>query len=130
MNVSELIARLSAGPAIHPDREENLEDSPWIAHPAFAGVQLKHLVRGLDTGGRLSCHLVRVEPGKSLLSHVHDGQWELHEVLSGEGHGALGGNQVPYRPGCQAVIPQGTPHAVTAGDQGLVLLAKFFPALV
>jgi len=27
------------------------------------------------------------------------------------------------------VVPQGAPHAVIAGDEGMLLLAKFAPAL-
>jgi hypothetical protein len=44
---------------------------PWQPHPAFPGVHMKHLVLGADTGGALSCHLVRVaagEPGLLLLA--------------------------------------------------------------
>lgn len=103
---------------------------PWQDHPAFAGVRLRHLVTAADTEGQLSCHIVRLDPGASLAGHVHDGQWELHEVVCGSGTAALAGRQTDYAPGVTAVIPRGTPHAVTAGDQGLCLLAKFFPALL
>lgn len=108
----------------------NLAASAWMPHPKFAGVWLKHLVRGADTDGGLSCHLVRLEPGACLESHVHEGQWELHEVVSGSGTAGLDGREATYAPGCLAVIPRGAPHAVQAGDAGLVLFAKFFPAAV
>jgi len=103
-------------------------DAPWAPHPKFAGVWLKHLVRGADTGGGLSCHMVRLEPGACLESHVHDAEWELHEVVAGSGTAGLGGREAAYAPGCLAVIPRGEPHAVRAGGEGLVLFAKFFPA--
>ncbi len=102
----------------------------WNAHPAFDGVALKHLLRGADTGGAISCHLVRIGPGKALSPHVHDGQWELHEVVSGSGTVAIDGAAVAYRPGVSAVIPRGLAHEVTAGEEGLVLFAKFFPPLL
>jgi quercetin dioxygenase-like cupin family protein len=103
---------------------------PWNAHPAFPGVSLKLLVAGADTGGAVSCHLVRVEPGMELKSHVHEGQWELHEVVAGSGRAGMGEAAAEYRPGVVAVIPRGVAHNVRAGDEGLWLFAKFFPALV
>lgn len=102
----------------------------WNDHPSFAGVAMKHLLRGEDTGGAVSCHLVRVAPGKALLPHIHEGQWELHEVVAGSGTAMIDGADMDYAPGVAAVIPKGLRHGVRAGEQGLVLFAKFFPALV
>lgn len=113
-----------------PGGETDAAALPWNAHPAFPGVRLKHLVTGASTDGALSCHIVRLEPGCRLETHVHDGQWELHEVVSGSGSAGLPGGEAAYRPGVVAVIPKGAPHAVTAGPDGLCLFAKFFPALV
>ena len=122
---------LAAGRAVHtPTDVRDAGALPWQDHPAFAGVRLRHLVTAADTQGQLSCHIVRLSPGASLAGHVHDGQWELHEVVSGAGTARLAGREADYAPGVTAVIPRGTPHAVTAGDQGLCLLAKFFPALL
>ena len=102
----------------------------WQAHPVFEGVELKHLVTGADTGGALSCHMVRVRPGCELREHVHEGQGELHEVVSGTGRAEVAGTALDYAPGVVAIIERGTRHSVLAGDEGLVLLAKFFPALL
>ena len=122
---------LAAGRAVHtPTEVRDAEALPWQDHPAFAGVRLRHLVTAADTQGQLSCHIVRLDPGASLAGHVHDGQWELHEVVSGSGTAELGEATAAYVPGVSAVIPRGTAHAVTAGEDGLCLLAKFFPALV
>ncbi len=104
-------------------------DKEWNAHPSCAGVRLKHLVAGEHTGQALSCHLVCLEPGASLSLHTHDPQWELHEVLEGAGEMLLDGKEIPYAPGAMSVIPRGCPHELRAGDNGLVLLAKFFPPL-
>lgn len=107
-----------------------LDACAWNKHPNFEGVELKHLVRGEATKGALSCHLVRVAPGKCLQSHTHDPQWELHEVVAGDGCAKVGERNVEYTPGTMAVIKSGAVHEVTAGDKGLVLFAKFFPALL
>jgi quercetin dioxygenase-like cupin family protein len=113
-----------------PTGEIPVEDLPWHPHPAFAGVSLKHLVTGADTGGALSCHLVRVDPGMVLPHHTHDPQWELHEVADGSGTAVIDGREAAYEPGVTAVIPRGMDHEVRAGETGLRLLAKFFPALL
>jgi len=130
MQPQELAASLANGLITTCQHEQSAAQLEWNAHPRFAGVALKHLVRGADTAGQLSCHLVRVEPGCSLALHTHEEQWELHEVVAGEGAGQLAGRVVRYLPGCVTVIPRGSQHEVTAGPQGLVLLAKFFPALL
>lgn len=105
------------------------EAIPWSPHPVFAGVWLKHLVCGAETGGRASCHLVRVEPGCSLASHVHEQQLELHEVVVGSGQALVQGKAMAYAPGVVAVIPQGVRHEVLASADGLWLRATFAPAL-
>ncbi|WP_432737130.1 cupin domain-containing protein [Maridesulfovibrio sp. FT414] len=112
------------------DGSINCSDLEWNPHPAFAGVYLKHLVSGKNTGGNLSCHMVRIDPGCTLESHTHNPQWELHEVIKGSGQVVLDGEESAYHPGRSAVIPCGKQHSVVAGDNGLVLLAKFFPALI
>jgi quercetin dioxygenase-like cupin family protein len=105
-------------------------DLPWHPHPAFAGVALKHLVTGDGTGGAFSAHLVRLEPGAEIGEHVHETNWELHEVAGGSGECLLEARSIPYEPGRIAVMPQGAAHRVRAGRDGLCLLAKFVPALL
>lgn len=122
---------LTRGRSIHTlDASRDAAGLAWKDHPAFAGVRLRHLVTAADTDGALSCHIVRLDPGASLASHVHDGQWELHEVVSGTGAAGLGDRSLDYVPGVSVVIPRGVAHGVTAGEAGLCLLAKFFPALL
>ncbi|WP_419779328.1 cupin domain-containing protein [Maridesulfovibrio sp.] len=108
----------------------NSADQPWNPHPAFEGVQLKHIVTGKNTDGQLSCHIVRIDPGCTLKSHVHENQWELHEIIEGSGEATLDSITTPYHPGKSAIIPKGEQHSVHAGEEGLTLLAKFFPALL
>lgn len=104
---------------------EALGGRPWEAHPDFAGVFLKTLVRPAATDGLFSCHLVRIEPGKRIGLHTHPGQTELHEVLAGSGVCRMEGNEMPYAPGCMAILPANAPHEVQAGEEGLFLFAKF-----
>jgi quercetin dioxygenase-like cupin family protein len=113
-----------------PDGELEAARAEWSPHPAFPGVWLKHLVVGKDTQGVLSCHLVRVEKGKTIGRHVHDKSVELHEVVAGQGSYLAEDRETEYRPGVCMVIPAGAPHEVSAGQEDLFLLAKFAPALL
>ena len=102
---------------------------PWSKHPVFEGVELKHIVTAKDTHGQFSYHLVRIAPGKSIQSHVHETQLETHEVIAGSGICINTGIALPYEVGTISIMPAGIPHEVNAGDEGLCLFAKFIPAL-
>ncbi len=128
--MNDLSKHLSSGTLTSLDGERILAHTPWTAHPVFKGVSMKHLIRANDTAGRLSAHMVSLEPGAVLDSHVHESQYELHEVLHGKGCFHLEDKEVVYEPGSMGIIPMGTNHKVVAGETGLVILAKFFPALL
>jgi quercetin dioxygenase-like cupin family protein len=130
MDPQEISACLADGSITYAGREDQAKNIAWNEHPKFPGVFLKHLIKGVDTDGRLSCHLVKINPHAVLAEHMHENQWELHEVIAGEGKFLLNSQETSYRPGCMAIIPQGTNHKVIAGKNGLFLLAKFFPALL
>lgn len=130
MEMRSISASFANGCISYPGRDEKAGNIQWNKHPNFKGVSLKHLIKGGDTGGNLSCHLVKIDPFCSLEEHMHENQWELHEVIEGEGSFALGTKEQPYLPGCVAIIPKSTVHRVIAGKDGMVLLAKFFPALI
>ena len=102
----------------------------WKPHPAFAGVEMKLLLSGADTGGGYSLHLVRVAGDREIGEHVHQGSRELHTVVAGQGRCESPGAETGYLPGVCRDIPAGEPHRVLAGPEGLVLLATFVPALV
>lgn len=110
--------------------DKKTEALPWIPHPKFEGVFLRHLVDGSGTGGRMSLHHVRIDPGCEIGDHMHAGQVEVHDVLSGEGRCIISGKEIPYRPGVMGIMPADTVHRVIAGDNGLLLLATFSPPLV
>ena len=102
---------------------------PWAKHPAFDGVELKHIVTAKDTDGQFSYHLVRIAPEKSIKNHIHETQLETHEVIAGSGVCVNGNATLAYEPGTVSVMPIGIPHEVNAGKEGLCLFAKFIPAL-
>ena len=106
------------------------ESLPWNPHPKFAGVSLKHLVTGKDTGGRLSLHHVRIDPGCAIDDHTHAGMVEIHDVIAGSGTCTLEGSVIQYTHGIVGVMPADQVHRVEAGDGGLLLLATFSPPLV
>ncbi len=106
---------------------ENLE---WNEHAAFKGVFLKHIIKGESTDNKLSCHLVKINPGCEIGLHNHIGKTELHEILSGNGHCSIEQTNIDYKKGVVGFIPADKDHSVKAEDEGLLLLAKFFPALL
>jgi quercetin dioxygenase-like cupin family protein len=112
------------------DGDQKTASLPWNPHPKFAGVALKHLVTGKDTGGRLSLHHVRVDPGCAIGNHTHAGQAEIHDVISGKGTCTVAGKEIRYAPGVMGIMPADTIHRVDAGAEGLLPLATFCPPLV
>ena len=101
-------------------------EAEWVGHPEYPGVELKTLLAGELAAGRLRALLVRVAPGCALAVHIHENQWEMHEVLTGTGFSTLAGSTGEYTTGTLALIPAGVKHSVQAGENGLMLLAKFF----
>lgn len=127
---NEIVGEIDKGKIVCIDKEVDVENLKWNAHAKFKGVFLKHLVKGEDTEGKFSCHLVRVESDCEIGEHIRKDKWELHEIISGEGKGILIGKEISLKSGISIVIPKGVKHKVIAGKDGLYLLAKFIPALV
>ena len=127
---SEIVKIIDEGKIIYLGKEVNAKSLNWNAHPTLKGVFLKHLIIGEDTDNMFSCHLVKVEKGCEIDEHIHEKQWELHEIIDGIGKGILADKEVPYRLGVSLVIPKGVKHKVIASECDLYLLAKFVPALV
>ena len=109
--------------------DEAARTGGFSPHPAFKGVSLRDMVTGTDTHGGFSSHVVRVEAGCALTNHRHPDQDEQHLVLRGSGRLELEGKARDYLPGTIAVMPRGHEHAVTAGPDGILLLATFTPPL-
>lgn len=127
---NEIVRKIDEGKIVYLEKEADTKNLGWNAHATFKGVFLKHLVKGEDTGGKFSCHLVKVESNCEIGEHIHKDKWELHEIIDGEGKGILAEKEIPYKPGVSVVIPEGVKHKVIAGEEDLYLLAKFVPALI
>lgn len=117
------------GRLILPNTEIAFSEIAWSRHPAFEGVELKHIITAKQTNGQFSFHLVRIAPDKKIGNHVHKTQLETHEVISGSGVCINGGMTITYEPGIISILPMNVQHEVTAGGDGLYLFAKFMPAL-
>jgi|WetSurMetagenome_2_1015567.scaffolds.fasta_scaffold242176_3 quercetin dioxygenase-like cupin family protein len=115
---------------VYNGRATTVSTLAWNPHAKFGGVFLRHLVTGKETGGRLSLHHVRIDPGCSIGDHTHAGQVEIHDVLAGYGTCILEGKELQYLPGTLGVMPADKVHRIDAGPDGLLLLATFSPALV
>jgi len=127
--MKELFEAFNQGQFMIPGQKRNFETVPWNKHPAFDGVELKHLITSSETNGEFSYHLVRIAPNKSILNHIHENQLETHEVIHGEGTCVNNQCKLHYSPGVISLIPKAIPHEVHAGNDGLLLFAKFIPAL-
>ena len=117
------------GKLLLKDATVTFDAIPWSKHPAFEGVELKHIITSERTDGQFSYHLVRIAPNKKIGSHIHEKQLETHEVISGTGVCVNDGVELPYETGVISIFPIGVPHEVIAGGDGLCLFAKFMPAL-
>ena len=117
------------GKLLLPDATVTFDVIPWSKHPAFEGVELKHIITSERTNGQFSYHLVRIAPNKEIGNHIHEKQLETHEVISGTGVCVNDGVELPYETGIISIFPVGVPHEVIAGGDGLCLFAKFMPAL-
>lgn len=127
--MTDLFEAFNQGHLILPNKSLNFENIPWSKHPSFDGVELKHIVTSSNTNGEFSYHLVRIAPNKSILNHIHELQLETHEVISGDGTCINNQSEIHYSPGVISIMPKAVPHEVHAGNDGLLLFAKFIPAL-
>jgi quercetin dioxygenase-like cupin family protein len=109
------------------DFDEPTRTGEFEPHPVFQGVRIRTLVPGATTHGTFSSHLVQVDPGCALRLHRHPEQDEQHVVLRGCGRLTLDGEDRNYVPGNVAVMPRDHDHSVTAGPEGILLLATFSP---
>lgn len=127
MNIGKVF---ESGAVYGIDFEAESSKNDYVSHKVFKGVSLKHLVKGNATNNQISCHLVKVEPFCILDTHTHPEQFEIHEVIYGDGDCRIAENKIAYKPGTVGVIPPNTEHKVVAGKDGLFILAKFTPALL
>ena len=77
-----------------PEKENGFAEIEWSKHPAFQGVELKHIITAKDTEGKFSYHLVRIAPDCSIGNHIHETQLETHEVIKGSGRCVNAGSTI------------------------------------
>lgn len=126
---NEVFEKFNCGMLKLPGKTISFAEIEWSKHPVFEGVELKHIIKGSETGGMFSYHLVRIAPNKSIKNHIHETQLETHEVISGMGICINDGKEIAYESGTISFMPAKVPHEVNAGEEGLFMFAKFFPAL-
>lgn len=128
--MTDLLTSFASGNISRISGSKDAKSLAWNPHPSNAGVNLKHLITGDETEGRFSVHLVKLDPGAIIGEHVHEDHWELHAIVGGDGVCAVERNAVTYEAGDMNVLPENIKHSVQAGKNGLLILAKFIPALL
>ncbi len=98
METKEFAASMANGSATYMDRDEAMGDICGMSIPNSKEILLKNIIKGIDTDGMLSCHMVRIDPNTILEDDFHENQWELHEVIEGEGKFVLEWS-CPYQTG-------------------------------
>ena len=128
--MNETVRGLNEGNIVYTDKELKVKDLEWNPHPSFAGVFLKHLVKGDSSDGKFSCHLIRITDGFEIGEHIHDGKWEFINIVGGVGKGELAGRKFACELGVSLVVPENVKHRIVADAGDVYLLAKFIPALI
>ncbi len=129
MDKINIATQFEFGKLITSSMNINFEDVEWTPHKKFEGVYLKHLITSAQTNGEFSYHLIRIEPNMKIGIHTHENQVETHEIIYGMGVCNVFDKIYSYEPGTVAIMPKNTPHEIQAFDDGMYLLAKFFPSL-
>jgi quercetin dioxygenase-like cupin family protein len=99
-----------------------------IEHPSF-GAQVTFLETSEQTNGDLLRVEVVLPPGFSMPEHVHPGQEERHEILSGTLRARVGGQERDYKVGQRVVGPPAVPHAWSnpSDDEELRIVSEHRP---
>ncbi|MDR0747177.1 MAG: cupin domain-containing protein [Helicobacteraceae bacterium] len=99
-------------------------------HPTFNGVYMKSLIAYDKSAKRINAMLVKIEPRCKIGDHLHDQEFELHEVIYGQAEATINGVSAAYKTGVISLIAPNVKHSVKADETGVVLLAIFTPYLI
>jgi quercetin dioxygenase-like cupin family protein len=90
---------------------------------------LKWMSTPAETGSsRMSCGVVRLNPGKGHERHTHPESDETLYVVRGEGEQEIGEETRDVSAGDMLHVPEGVPHGtVNTGWEPLILLAVYAP---
>jgi quercetin dioxygenase-like cupin family protein len=97
-----------------PDTREATK--PMIAAEADAeqirpfGIDMKVLIGGEHTGGKLSAVVAEIKPGEGPPPHLHRDREEFFYVLEGQYELGVGGEESVIGPGTMVFVPRGTVH--------------------
>jgi quercetin dioxygenase-like cupin family protein len=100
----------------------------WDKHPKFEGVFTKNIFNDSENNNNINAMIVKIEPNKEIGMHIHEGKFELHEMIDGEGEAIIDNKRIEYFPGIVSLIPADIQHCLKAGNKGILLLAKFTPS--
>ena len=114
---------------INGESIDKISNIKWDKHPKFSGVFTKTLLTSKNSSNNLSAMIVKIDPLHEIGDHIHEGKYELHEILSGDGIGTIEDKKIEYKTGVISLIPGDIHHSIKAGDNGMILLAKFTPPL-
>lgn len=81
----------------------------------------------IHTNAQQQLVLMKLSPGQEIGCEVHPETSQFLRVEQGSGVVALNGSEYRVRAGYAVVVPPGTWHNVTAGDQGLWLYTVYSP---
>ncbi|HEX6539666.1 MAG TPA: cupin domain-containing protein [Candidatus Dormibacteraeota bacterium] len=79
-------------------------------------------------GGSFSLTEATIPPGQGAGVHVHEQAEECWYILEGDYHLKVGDSDFSAGPGATILVPRGTPHGLTAGENGGRHLTVFAPA--
>jgi quercetin dioxygenase-like cupin family protein len=98
----------------------------------ITGERITFLKTTRETNGELLRFKYIVPPRFYIPEHIHPGQEERHEVLSGTLRGSVGGQERDYGEGERVVGPAGVPHAWKnpSGEEELHFVSEIRPPLV
>lgn len=106
---------------VSPDDVESLQFDwgvlKWMSTPAVTGAS------------KMSCGVVRLEPGKGHERHTHPDSDEVLYVVDGNGEQEIDDETQDISAGDMLYIPKGTPHGtVNTSWETLTLLAVYAPS--
>jgi quercetin dioxygenase-like cupin family protein len=125
MNISDLMN--NGNLFINGRKVRAISNISWDKHPKFKGVYTKTIFAGAESNNYINAMMVRLDPNSEIEMHTHEGKFELHEIIDGEGEAIIDNTKIKYLPGIISLIPADIKHSIKSGENGMLLLAKFTP---
>jgi mannose-6-phosphate isomerase-like protein (cupin superfamily) len=81
----------------------------------------------LFTGKHLQLGLMSIEPGEDVGIETHPETDQFFRVDGGSGEASIGGKKYALKDGDAIIIPAGSEHNITAGEEGIKLYTIYAP---